>query len=85
MKFNKAMFDYVKEAYRLPFLKAGMRVEINGKPGVVVGRSNSGLTAKMDDRGKELAFHPTWETVYYGEDMSIVADFRRQQLSSSSK
>jgi hypothetical protein len=63
--------------YNMPFIDYKMKVEINGKSGVVVGHSNSGFTAKMDD-GKEVPFHPTWETAYFGNDGHIVADFRKQ-------
>lgn len=78
MKFNKEMFDYVRNSYKMYFLERNMKVEINGKPGVVIGHSNSGLTAKMDD-GREVPFHPTWETVYYGSDGHTVADYRKSK------
>ncbi|MDR1981516.1 MAG: hypothetical protein LBQ39_07860 [Tannerellaceae bacterium] len=75
MRFNKQMFDHVRKSRGMEFLERNMRVEIDGKQGVVVGHSNSGLTAKLDN-GREVCFHPTWKIVYFDNDGNIVADYR---------
>jgi hypothetical protein len=76
MKYNKEMFEQVKKTYDMPFLKASMRVSINGRFGNVTSHSNSGLQAKLDN-GRSVSFHPTWETIYYDDRGNIVKDYRK--------
>jgi hypothetical protein len=75
MKYDREMFEHVKKAYDMPFLKANMRVNINGRYGYVISHSNSGLRAKLDN-GKYVSFHPTWETIYYDNQANVIKDYR---------
>lgn len=67
-------FKYVKEYYKLPFIKRGMRVCNHGRPGKVTS-ANSRVRVLFDGWTKPVNCHPTWEMIYYAEDGSVLADF----------
>lgn len=59
-------FDYVRETYGVP-AKRGMRVTMNGKPGVITGASGQYVLVRFDGQKNSSRCHPTWEMNYEPE------------------
>jgi hypothetical protein len=57
---------YVRHFYGVPAEK-GMRVRVNGQPGVIVGFVEAYLRVRFDCENEPVNAHPTWR-VLYGED-----------------
>lgn len=59
-------FEYVKEYYGVPACH-GMRVEVNGKPGVIIKDCGHhvGVNLDSDKPGVVSRCHPTWEVKYF--------------------
>lgn len=73
-----ASLEYVKTYRRMPWIKRGMRVVVNGKEGHVAGGHAGGNVAvKFPDRNYVANCHPWWETVYYDKKGNVVADYRK--------
>lgn len=65
----------------LDFPRIGMMVHVDGDIGTIVGMNGSGnldvVFANQQKYGKHKHnCHPTWETVYFGQDGEIIADYR---------
>jgi len=69
----------LKRNYDMPFLEIGMNVAVNGTPAKISGVSNSGLKGIVIDTGKEISFHPTWETCYFDKDWKVIKDYRTKK------
>lgn len=68
---------YVKERRNMPFIKRGMRVEVNGRMGKVTAGNRSGNINVLFDEIKQPAnCHPQWETCFFDENGEIIADYR---------
>lgn len=72
--------DYIKNYYNLPFLKSGMKLEMDGKKCTAVKEKNGHLQVKFEN-GSEGPIHPTWETVYLDESGNVIKDFRKKKKS----
>lgn len=66
----------------LSFIRVGMRVEVQGQTGIVKGESQGYLSVLMLGDTSTSNVHPTWETVYYADDGSVVMDYRKQRAAS---
>lgn len=73
---------YIKSYYQLPFLKPGIKLEIDGKKCTAVKEKNGHLQVKFEN-GSEGPIHPTWETVYFDENGKILKDFRKKKTVQS--
>ncbi len=60
----------------LPFLKRGMRVEVDGQPGRITSTYGHNLRIRFDGWEFPMNSHPRWEIVYFTADGSVLADFR---------
>jgi hypothetical protein len=81
---DHAMFESMKQSRGIPYAYQGMRVEVCGKPGVIVG-SNSSLNLDVIFDGQWHAHncHPHYETVYFDRESNIVGDFRAKNKQIS--
>jgi hypothetical protein len=73
----KDQFESMCEKRHIPFCYQGMRIEVCGKPGIVVG-SNSGLNLQVvfdEHQWVTSNCHPYYETVYFDESGNVVADY----------
>jgi hypothetical protein len=66
----------------VPFVRAGMRVQVDGDWGVIVGHNDSAnWDVLFDDdsryKGQVLNCHPMWEIAYYDNSGEIIRDFRK--------
>lgn len=71
--------EYTKNHRRMPFLKRGMIVEVNGKRGRITSGYGGYIMVRFDGMSFSRNCHPQWETVYYGKDGEIIADYRAGQ------
>lgn len=74
------MFEHVKQHRNMPFIYHGMRIEVCGKPGVIVGAgSGANLSVVFDGKWHTSNCHPWYETVYYDNAGNVVADYRAKK------
>lgn len=69
----------LKEAkgYRnMPFLKCGMRADMNGRGGVITGGNSAHLRMRFDGEKYSSIIHPWWRMTYYAPDGSVVKDYK---------
>jgi hypothetical protein len=73
---DKKQFDRMKEMRGIDFAYQGMRIEVAGKMGTIVG-SNSSLNLDVVFDGKYWAdnCHPWWKTKYFDRNGNIAKDF----------
>lgn len=55
--------DYIRSYYQVP-AKKGMRVVVDGKPGVVTGACGASLRIRLDGEKHSAPWHPTWRIDY---------------------
>ncbi len=76
-------FLSVADSRGLPFARIGMRVEVEGEPGVLVGANDSANFDVFFTAGKLQGqtgnCHPHYEMKYFGQDGTVLADFTRSQ------
>ena len=69
-------FESVIKARGIEFVFQGMRIRVAGKMGTVVGgNSNQNLDVVLDGNWFISNCHPLWETVYYGDNGNVVAEY----------
>jgi hypothetical protein len=74
---------FIKTAtYRgVPLARIGMRVEVDGEPGVIVGKNSSANFDVLFDgkhKGGALNCHPNWMMKYFDADGKVIYDFTRK-------
>lgn len=72
-------YGYIRSHYGVP-VHIGQRIDMNGKAGTVMAPTSTGPYVWIQFTGYEapVPARPAWETVYYNEDGSIAADYRKQ-------
>jgi hypothetical protein len=70
--FNKESFENMKQARRLHFLKKNMRVEVDGKPGRVVGNYGHNLLVKLDNIKRSCNCHPHFKVKYFNDNGELI-------------
>ena len=74
-----ASLDYVRKHRGLPFVKLGMKVELNfsgkTKKGVITGANNGNLNIKMDGHKHSSNCHPCWAIKYFDDKGNVLAEF----------
>ncbi|MEC3273626.1 hypothetical protein P9Z89_24095, partial [Bacillus thuringiensis] len=55
----------------------GMRVEVQGRTGTIVGNCKNDLFVVLDDNPHKFRFNPHWEIVYFNNDGEIIKDYRK--------
>ncbi len=74
---NPETFASVREQRNMPFVHQGMRLEVDGKMGTVVGaNSSSNWSVVFDGTYHEEYCHPWWKTRYFDADGNVIADYR---------
>lgn len=67
----------VKIMRGMPFLKRGMRVEVDGKMGVVTsGNRSLNINVRLDGEKHSGNCHPKWQTRYFDKKGNVIADYR---------
>jgi hypothetical protein len=76
---DKARFEDVCRQRGITFAYQGMRVEVEGQSGIIVGGNLSGnFDVIFDGKQRSSNCHPYWETVYYDRAWNVVADYRKK-------
>ena len=57
---------WIRQHYNVP-AKRGVRVEIDGKRGVITGTSGPHLRVRLDGDKHAVPAHPTWHMTYLTE------------------
>lgn len=72
---NPESFARMCEQRNIKFAYQGMRIEVNGKKGTIVGAtSSSNLEVVFDGKYHEDCCHPGWETKYFDDDGNVLQD-----------
>ena len=61
--------EYVRRHYGVP-AKRGMRVTVEGKPGVIVSFIQQYIGVRFDGEKRTSKCHPTWEVTYHHTEES---------------
>ena len=74
---NRDEWERLKEYRDIPFAYMGMRVEINGEEGYIIGSSNSGCRMDVYFPEKETGFscHPYSNIKYFDKYNNLVAEY----------
>jgi hypothetical protein len=74
-------FDYLKTSpYRnMPWIKRGMRCNMDGKWGTVTAGDGASVRVCFDDKKRTVTCHPHWQMTYYDANGNIVKDYKEQQ------
>lgn len=67
--------EYIRNAYKMPFLRPGTEVEYQNRRGVITGSKGGYLLVDFGD-GKPTARHPEYRIAYF-VDGELVRDFRQ--------
>ncbi|WP_135552066.1 hypothetical protein [Paenibacillus cymbidii] len=74
---NPDSFAHVIKMRNLPFAYMGMRIEVAGQMGTIVGSNRSGnLDVCFDGRHYGENCHPWWETRYFDRNGNVIRDYR---------
>ncbi|WP_050916583.1 hypothetical protein [Vibrio cholerae] len=67
----------VRDGRNLPFLKRGMRVQVDGdKFGTITGANRSmNLNVRLDGEKHSSNYHPTWKMRYFDKNGNVIAEF----------
>lgn len=69
--------EEIRASRNLPFLKRGMRLNMAGSWGRLVGGGTSGYLRVLFDGSKRVSnCHPTWEMTFYGDFGEVIANYK---------
>ncbi len=67
--------EYLRRTRNMPWLKRGMRCDMDGKPGTVTG-AGTYLHIRFDGQRHSVNCHPTWAMTFYDASGKVVADYK---------
>ncbi len=78
-KTVSGMLEQVRRGRKMPWLKRGLVVDVDGTMGTVVG-GNASMNIQVRFAGMRHACncHPTWQTTYY-QDGEVVAEYKQKK------
>ncbi|MGQ5528592.1 hypothetical protein [Bacillus sp. CGMCC 1.60114] len=62
---------------KIEFAYLGMRVEIIGKVGTIVGNWKTNLYVVFDGDSNKYNVHPHWEIAYFDENGRVVKEYQK--------
>jgi hypothetical protein len=66
----------IRERRNMPFLKRGMRVEVDGRMGTVTSGNRSGnINVRFDGKNFSENVHPWWRTKYFDKDGNLIKEY----------
>lgn len=73
---DRERFDDMKQRRGIEFASLGMRVEVCGKPGRIVGANSSGnLNVCFDGTCYTENCHPYWKVKYFDDNGELIREF----------
>lgn len=77
---DRERFDRIKKSRGIEFAFQGMKIEVAGKKGVIVGGNDSmNLDVVFDGHWRTNNCHPWYETVYFDNAGNVLADYRERK------
>ena len=70
---------------KMPFLRRGMRVDMDGKGGRLTSGNSAYLRVRFDGMSFSKRVHPTWQMTFFAADGSIIKDYKEQNNANSNK
>ncbi len=65
----------------IPFAYVGMRVEVDGKPGVITGHNSSANLNVLFDNGQVMNCHPNWMMKYFDKRGHLIKEFKEAKTA----
>lgn len=65
-----------REYRNMPFLRRGMRANMDGRGGVITSGNSAHLRMRFDGCKYSAPVHPTWHMTFYGKNGRVVADYK---------
>ncbi|MFF2532210.1 hypothetical protein ACFVS2_25205 [Brevibacillus sp. NPDC058079] len=72
---NKEEFERMCKYRNIPFAYQGMKVEVDGRMGTIVGNYGMNLLVWFEEYTRGQNCHPWWKTIYYDEKGSVIKDY----------
>ncbi|OXM83993.1 hypothetical protein [Paenibacillus rigui] len=73
---NRERFERVIHNRCIPFAYMGMRIEVSGKMGTIVGANDSGnLDIIFDGQWWKENCHPWWKTKYFDRNGALIKEY----------
>lgn len=73
---SKERFQQVCKQRNLPFAYQGMRIDVDGQTGTIVGGNNSGnLDVFFDGKWWGENVHPWWRTKFFDKDGNLIKEY----------
>ena len=69
----------VRDYRKMPFLRRGMRCNMDGRWAKVTSGFGAGLMVLFDDATYPKPVHPKWQMTYYDTDGNIVAEYKEKK------
>lgn len=63
----------------MPFLKRGMRADMDGRSGTITSGDSAHLRMRFDGEKRVSVVHPWWQMTYYAKDGSIVKNYKQEK------
>lgn len=79
LRVRENSLNYIRNFYNMPWLKEGLRVEYQGKSGVITGFIISYIQVRLDGETVAQPCHPKWEMKYFDADGNVLADFTEKK------
>ncbi|OMF37451.1 hypothetical protein BK133_05185 [Paenibacillus sp. FSL H8-0548] len=78
---NSDLFEDMKNNRNLEFASMGMRVEVAGDMGTIVGSHGFNLLVCFDGKWHGENCHPWWETKYFDKKGNIVRNYTKEAVT----
>lgn len=83
---DKEQFERICKGRGISFAYQGMKIEVAGKIGVIVGGNHScNLNVVFEGEWIPSNCHPWWETRYFDREGNVVADYRKVKENESNQ
>lgn len=74
-------FKKMQKFRKLDFAYMGMRVNVTGKWGTIIGNWKTNLFILFDGEVEPYNCHPHWEIAYYDDEGNVVRDYQKGEYA----
>jgi hypothetical protein len=73
-------FEYLKTSptRNMPWIRRGLRCNMDGRWGVVTAGSGGGIRVRFDGEKHSKPCHPHWQMTYYDQNGNIIKDYKQE-------
>lgn len=80
---DEERFNETKRKRNIEFAQLGMKVDVTGKTGVIIGsNSSANLNVLFDGEDDYQNVHPYWEITYYDKKGNIIKCFKESKATT---